>query len=180
MTNVIDWLARAAAAGIVGALALGSPAADAARWDVAQGTSAQGTPAPGVTDAAPASPQVGTAEAAALADARLAEARIKDLHTKLQISAAEEPRFTALADVMRANARSMQALLEARAKDTDRTAVTALRWYSRLTEAHAAALKQFVPAFEALYTALSDSQRATADTIFQQFLQRPSPRKASQ
>lgn len=164
MTNTIHRLARAvAAACLAGAVTLGSSAAEAERWELAQAAAAM-TPSGNAT---PATPE----------PAGQAEARITDLHTKLQITNAEEPPFTALADVIRANARSMQALLTERQKDTDRTAVGSLRWYERLTEAHAVALKQFVPAFEALYAALSDGQRTTADAIFQRFAQPPPPRK---
>jgi len=103
------------------------------------------------------------------------EGRITDLHTRLGITAAEESQFTALAEVMRANANVMGSLLEQRAKDTDKTAVGTLRWYSRLTDAHAATLSKFVPAFEALYATLSESQRKTADAMFQRFAQGPAP-----
>lgn len=42
-----------------------------------------------------------------------------------------------------------------------------LIWYQRLTEGHAAALKKFVPALDALYAVLSASQRKKADAAFQ-------------
>jgi len=175
MTDTIDWLARAvAAAGMLSALAVGSPTANASPWDVAQAT-----PAPAVSSPAPQTPsRVKAAAPSPRSPAELAEARITSLRTRLHITAAEEPQFTAVADVMRANAQSMEALLGERAKDMDRTAVSALRWYERLTEAHAAALQKFVPAFEALYAALSDSQRKAADAIFQRFAQRPVPRRS--
>lgn len=172
MIYATDRLARAvAAASIIGVLALGSPATRASPRDFAQAT-----PAPSVSNPAPQTPPGGTTAAPRpRSPAALAEARITDLRTKLKITPAEEAPFSALADVMRANAQSMEALLEERAHDTGSTAVDSVHWYQRLIEAHAAALQKFVPAFEALYTALSDSQRKTADTMFQQLGQRPLP-----
>lgn len=173
MTQAIDWLARAvAAASMVSALALGSPPANASPWVLAQAT-----PAPAVSTPTPQTPPGGnTAAQTPRSPTEMVEARIADLHTKLRITAAQEPQFTAVADVMRGNAQSMEALLQERAKDTDRTAVSSLRWYERLTDTHAAALQKFVPAFAALYAVLSDSQRKTADTMFERFAEPPLPR----
>ncbi len=175
MTYAIDWRAHAvAAAGILSALALGSPTANASAWRLAQAA-----PAASASGPAPQAPSSGAAAAPSpRSPAEMVEARITDLRTKLQITAAEESRFTAVADVMRANAQSMEALLGERVRNMDTTAIGALRWYERLTDAHAAALNKFVPAFEALYTALSDSQRKTADAMFQRFAQRPLPPKS--
>ena len=178
MTYAIDWLPRAIVSAVMAsALALGSTTAKAAPRDLAQATPPPAPPA--VSSPAPQPPPGGTAAAPSPRHPTdVAEARIADLRTKLQITAAEESQFTAVAEVMRANAQSMEALLVERSKDTDRTAVAALRWYERLTDAHAAALNKFVPAFEALYTVLSDSQRKTADAIFQRFAERPLPAKS--
>jgi autotransporter translocation and assembly factor TamB len=153
------------------ALALAAPSASASPRDFAQATSA-----PAVSSPTPQTPPGGTAAAPSPpSPIEVAEARITDLRTKLQITAAEEAQFTVVAEVMRANAHSMQALLAERARDTGSTAVDALRWYERLTDTHAAALEKFVPAFAALYAAMSDSQQKIADTMFQQFAERPVP-----
>jgi hypothetical protein len=170
MTYAIDWLTRAAAtAGCLGALASGLPSAQAAPWQ-----QAQATPGSGPSSPPPARPPTGSVGSPnAHGPAALSEARIADLRKKLQITSAEEPQFTALAEVMRANAQTMEALLAEREKDTDRTAVASFRWYERLTDAHAESLKKFVPAFAALYTALSDGQRKTADAMFLRFAERP-------
>ena len=174
MTNAIDWPARAVmVAGVVSVLGLGSSAAHASTWVLAQAT-----PAPMAPSSPPGMPPGGNVAAPHPGGpAELFEARITELRTKLQVTAEEEARFTLVAAVMRGNAQAMEALLADREKDPDRTAVSALRWYERLTDAHAEALKKFVPAFEALYAALSDSQRKTADAMFQQFAQRPLPHK---
>jgi protein CpxP len=174
MTNASVWPVRAImTVGVMSALALGSPAANASTWVLAQSA-----PAPGAPSVPPGMPQGGNAGTPRPhGPAEVSDARITELRTKLQVTAAEEPQFSLVANVMHANAQSMEALLADREKDPDRTAVSALRWYQRLTEAHAEALKKFVPAFEALYAALSDSQRKTADVMFQQFAQRPLPHK---
>ncbi len=169
MTDAIRGVVRAVAAtGLLTALALGAPMANASSRELAQAT-----PAPGVSNPTPPGGTAATSHPRSPTE--LVEARIKDLRTKLRITAAQESRFAAVADVMRANARSMQALLGERARHKVTTAVGALRWYERITAAHAAALKRFVPAFEALYTALSNSQRKTADAMFQWLAQRPLP-----
>lgn len=175
MTYSIDRLVRGVAtASILSVLALGSLAASASPLVIAQATTA---PAPGQQQ-----PPAGNATAPVGHSvdqlAKRVEARIADLHKKLKITAAQEPQFTAVADAMRSNAHAMDSLLEERSADMDRTAVASLRWYERLTNAHAAALKTFVPAFDALYSALSDSQRKTADTMFQRFAERPSAHKS--
>jgi periplasmic protein CpxP/Spy len=104
--------------------------------------------------------------------------RIVEIHTKLRITAAQEPKFKALADVMTANAQSLDALLQERAQDKDTSADASLRWYERLVDAHAEALKKFVPAFGDLYASLSDSQKKTADAMFERFGQRPIHRRS--
>lgn len=172
-SKAIDGVARAvAAAGLLSTLAVGTPAA-AAQWMLAQAPPASATATP-----APVTPGGGTAAAPGPhRPAELSEARIEELRTKLQITPAEQPQFNAVAEVMRANAQTMEALLAEREADPQHTAVTALRWYERLTVAHGEALQKFVPAFETLYGALSDSQRQTADAMFQQFAERPFPHK---
>lgn len=144
--------------GVASAIVVGALAAQASPRNMQL---AQATPAP-----APASqPRIGPLVQV--------EARIADLRAKLKITAAQEPLFASLSDIMRANAQSLEALLQERSRETSFTAVTALQWYERLTEDHAAALKKFVPALEALYATLSDSQRKAADAIFLRFAERP-------
>jgi periplasmic protein CpxP/Spy len=179
MTYAIDRLAcSVATAGILSVLVVGSPTAIASPWHLAQATPAPSPAAPSVSGQTPQTPSGGNAAAPSPRRPTVrVESSISDLRTKLQITAAEEPQFNALADVMRANAQSMEALLQERGQDTNRTAVDALQWYERLADAHAAALKKFVPAFDALYATLSDSQKKTADAMFQRFAERPPPRR---
>jgi len=136
---------------------------------------AQATPAAGASAPAPQTTPAPRHRGPGLS----VDARIAYLHKRLQITADQDPKFNAVADAMRTNLQAMEALLQQRDQDTNRTAVSALVWYERMTEAHAAALQKFVPAFEALYTTLSDSQRKAADTIFGRFAERGPHRRAS-
>ena len=106
------------------------------------------------------------------------EARISELHKQLQITPDEEPRFKTYADVMRENAQAMQAVFAQRAQNPDRTAVGQLRWYAKLTAAHAEAVSKLVGPFEVLYQSMSDQQKKLADAVFAQLRQRPQPHRA--
>ena len=101
------------------------------------------------------------------------QGRINQLHERLRITAAQEDKFKALADVMTANAQSMGSLLQERMQDNDTSAEASLNWYSRLVDAHSQSLKKFIPAFNDLYASLSDDQKRMADRMFAQFGQRP-------
>ena len=95
------------------------------------------------------------------------EARIKDMHAKLEISAAQEAQWSKLTEVMRENAKTMDALTQARfEKSTKMTAVDDLQSYSEIAEAHAAGMKKFTPVFAELYNSMSDSQKKDADALF--------------
>jgi LTXXQ motif family protein len=94
------------------------------------------------------------------------EANISGLRQKLQITAAQEPQFNTVANVMRDNARS-----EASAPQrppANATAVDDLRVYIQYSELELAGLKKLLPALDALYSTLSPVQKKTADAIFRQ------------
>jgi periplasmic protein CpxP/Spy len=137
----------------------------------------QATPAPAATGQATQSLGATTAQPPH-APIEEVEARITDLRRRLLITPAQEPEFKAYADVMRANAQTIQALFQERAKETDTSAVTRLRWVARLTQAHADNLNKLVPVFEALYQSLSDQQKKAADTVFEEIRQRRAARRA--
>ena len=95
------------------------------------------------------------------------EARIKDLHAALKITPAQEELWNKVTEVMRDNAKTMDALNQARfEKAKDRSAVEDLQSYSEVAQAHADGLKAFVPVFEELYAGMSDDQKKAADTMF--------------
>ena len=95
-----------------------------------------------------------------------AEQRIKELHSKLHITQAEEPQWQGLVQVMRDNAQQMSSLIAQRDQNSGTTAVDNLKSYEEITDAHADGLKKLVPAFKSLYDALSDEQKKVADTLF--------------
>jgi len=112
------------------------------------------------------------------ADSRV-EAHIKSLHNALHITAAQEPQWQAVAEVMRDNAKTTRALVEERtAKAKTMTAIDDLHSYAAIADAHAAGIKKLTPAFEALYATMSDAQKKNADVVFRH-RPRPSPPKKS-
>ena len=111
--------------------------------------------------------------AAKATHANRVEARTKSLHDGLKITAAQEPQWQAVADVMRDNAKAMGALIRDRAaKMKTMTAIDDLHSYAAIADAHAAGVKKLVTAFEPLYASLSDAQKKAADAMFQR---RPHP-----
>jgi len=93
------------------------------------------------------------------------ESRIKTLHDKLKITEAQEGLWQGVADAMRDNARNMGVLLKRikSEKAADRNAVTDMKAYGEIAEAHAKSIKNFIPAFEALYDGLSEDQKKTIE-----------------
>jgi hypothetical protein len=121
---------------------------------------AQATPAPAATPRMPA-----TASKASTVDP--VEARIKDLHARLKITPAQEDLWNNVTQVMRENAKTMDALRKARSeKAQTMTAVEDFKTYGEITEVHADGIIKFVPVFSALYDSMSDAQKKNADTIF--------------
>lgn len=105
------------------------------------------------------------------------ETRIADMHAKLKITPAQEDQWTKVAEVMRENAKSMEALTQSRHEHAKTmTAVDDLKSYAEITEAHADAIKRLTPVFAALYDGMSDVQKKEADNIFRRVGQRKSKR----
>jgi hypothetical protein len=95
------------------------------------------------------------------------EARIKELHTKLKITPAQEESWNGVAQVMRDDAKTMEALIKARSeKGSATSAVDDLKSYGEIAEAHADGLKKFTSVFEPLYAGMSDAQKKSADMLF--------------
>ena len=95
------------------------------------------------------------------------ETRIKNMHAKLKITEAQEVQWTKLTEVMRDNAKAMDALTQTRVDNAKTmTAVDDLKSYGEITEAHAAAMKKFTPAFSDLYDTMSEAQKKDADALF--------------
>ena len=96
------------------------------------------------------------------------EIRIKDLHTRLRITSAQEPQWTAFADVMRANARQMGELYQTGNPQT-MTAVDALQHYAKIAQAHSGEITGLVAPFQSLYDSMSPAQKKQADEAFHSF-----------
>jgi hypothetical protein len=97
--------------------------------------------------------------------------RISTLHTRLNITPAEEAAWTPVAQAMRDNHAAMQRMLAARRAEAphDQTAVEDLRTYERFTQAHVDGLKTLIASFETLYAQMPAAQQATADHVFKTF-----------
>jgi hypothetical protein len=105
---------------------------------------------------------------ASIAKVETVEDRITGLHNSLQITAAEEADWTAVALVMRGNASAMEKLVaEKSAKDpANLTAIDDLKTYEIFAQAHVTGLKNLITAFEKLYTAMPAAQKKIADEVF--------------
>jgi type II secretory pathway pseudopilin PulG len=95
------------------------------------------------------------------------EIRIKQLNSALKITEAQEVLWHNLTQVMRENAKDMDALSKVRAEKTNTmNAVEHIKFHTQVTEAQLEQQKKFTPPFEALYASMSDVQKATIDSIF--------------
>ncbi len=92
------------------------------------------------------------------------EANIAQLHQRLQITPAQEPRFEALANVMRQNARMMPNA----PPPTNLDPIQGLRFAIQTGEQELVGLKRMLPPLQALYASLSPMQQRTADQVFRQ------------
>jgi protein CpxP len=94
------------------------------------------------------------------------EARIKDMHARLKITQAQEDQWSKVAQVMRDNAKQMDALTKTRAEKADMNAIDDLKSYGEIAEAHVDGMKKFTPIFQTLYDSMSDAQKKNADAVF--------------
>jgi hypothetical protein len=95
------------------------------------------------------------------------EAQIKQLQGTLNITEAQKELWNNLTQVMRENAKDMDAITKDRWEKTKTmNAVENMKFRSQISEAHLNQLKKFIPPFEALYDSMSDAQKKNTDTIF--------------
>jgi periplasmic protein CpxP/Spy len=128
-----------------------------------QSAAVQGTAPP---PAAAASPMAGHQVPGKNAEERV-EHRIKELHTRLQITPAEESQWNQFAQVMRDNARDMdQAFMQRAQQFPTMSAVQNMQSYEQIAEDHARRVQKLVPAFQALYDTMPDQQKQLADQVF--------------
>jgi hypothetical protein len=95
------------------------------------------------------------------------EAHIKQLHTQLQITPAEQSQWDKFAQVMRDSARDMdRAFMERAQQYKTMNAVQNMQSYEQIAEAHAKHLQKLVPAFDNLYNAMPEQQKKLTDQVF--------------
>jgi len=95
------------------------------------------------------------------------DALIQHLHDSLKITPQQEPQWQNVANVMRENAETLNNLVKERSERAKTAnALDDLKSYAKISEAHTAATKRLIPAFQALYDSMSPEQKQTADAEF--------------
>jgi len=99
------------------------------------------------------------------------EAQIKQLQGALNTTEAQEPLWNNLIQVMRENAKDMDALSDARKKERAEgtktlNAVEHMKLHSQITKAHLDQLQKLIPPFEAFFSSLSDQQKNITNIVF--------------
>jgi hypothetical protein len=95
------------------------------------------------------------------------EAQIKQLQGALNFTETQKELWINLTQVMRENAKDMDAFTKERAENTKTmNAVEHMKLHSQITETHLNQMKKLIPPFEALYAGMSDEQKKSTDTIF--------------
>ncbi|HTW53303.1 MAG TPA: Spy/CpxP family protein refolding chaperone [Stellaceae bacterium] len=166
------------AALIAGVAFIALPAAALAQ-STATPPSASAPRAPSAAPAQPGAPAQPSTSANTAAEQHV-EARIKQLHTQLHITAAQDSQWNQFAQTMRDNARDMDEAAEQRAQQfATMTAVDNMQSYEKLAEDHVQHLQKLIPAFQALYDAMSPEQKKTADQVFRAGAEAHAAQKAS-
>ena len=98
--------------------------------------------------------------------ADLVEARIKQLHSDLHITAAQEAQWSPVAQMMRDNGKAMEDLRKERVDAKTLGAIGELQSYAAAIDTHADGVHKFIPVFQSLYDSMSDPQKKTADDVF--------------
>lgn len=130
-------------------------------------------------NAQPSAPPKTAAQASETSDAAMKKAdamrdqavekHIKDLHAKLQISAAEESQWGAVAQTMRDSAVELEKAIDKRAVTAgNASAIDDLNAYGAVAQAHADGVKKLSASFSPLYASMSDEQKKVADDVFAQ------------
>lgn len=111
------------------------------------------------------------------------EQRIQDMHVRLGITAMQEAQWGKVAQIMRDDANTIDALVVARMEHSrDMTAIDDLKSYGEIAAAHLQAIQRLIPVFAVLYDDMSENQRLAADKLFRHgermLAQRQNGRKA--
>ena len=95
------------------------------------------------------------------------ENQIKQLQGALNITEAQQPLWNNMTQVMRENARDMDALNKERAEQTaPMNAVEHMKFHSQVTQSHLSQMNKLIPPFEAFYDSLSDQQKNITNIVF--------------
>ncbi len=95
------------------------------------------------------------------------EIRIKRLHDQLGITAAEESQWSSVAKVMLDNAAAMNEAVQNRLHMAGTmTAISDLKSYQAIVDAHADGIHKLAIAFAPLYKAMPEAQQKHADAVF--------------
>lgn len=107
------------------------------------------------------------ASAAPASRAETVEQRIADMRETLHITPAQQSEWDRFAQVMRDNAKAMDATVKASAsKAATMNALDNMHTYERITEQHAQGVRKLTTAFGTLYNSLSSEQKSAADEMF--------------
>lgn len=121
-----------------------------------------------------AAPAATSSPAVKHTDADRIEARITGLHAKLHITADQAALWGSVAQAMRDSANTIHvSLMDRSAHAKTMTAVDDLKSYQILANDHADGLKNLIPAFEALYAAMTPAQQKNADLVFSEHQKHP-------
>jgi hypothetical protein len=105
--------------------------------------------------------------AAQISAVDLTESRIKTLHSAIKITGDQEDLWKNFTQVMRENAKEMDALSKDNSENTkNMNAVEHMKFHNTITGAHLNQQNKLIPPFEALYASMSDEQKKITDTIF--------------
>jgi protein CpxP len=155
-------LRKSARAALAVALALG----------LATPTLAQNAPEPTqspVPPPAPGSPPPERVAPKMNTNADRVERHIAELRRRLKVTPAQKTQWDAFAQVMRDNAARMDKAFEARSANPNMNALDDLKAYAAIAQTHAEDMQRLLPAFEALYGAMTPDQQKVADTVFRDF-----------
>ena len=120
------------------------------------------TPSPPAAGSAPPPTLSAAAEAAV-------DQRIGQLQTRLGITAAQLPQWSAFAAAMRDNAAATDALFTRRAGSVSTmSAAENMHSYAEIARAYADNTERLATAFDTLYASLSDAQKQAADALFRE------------
>lgn len=99
--------------------------------------------------------------------AEYTEAQIKQLQDTLNITAGQAPLWNNLTQVMRENAKDMDAMRKERVENTEpMNAVEHMKFHSQITQSHLTQMNKLIPPFEAFYESLSDQQKNITNIVF--------------